>query len=141
MTEPTSKGTRPEHKLPGSSPKLEQALGDSSPDLHQAFVQIAGQVLEKTHCLCRAINAPNYRFFKDLGDREVQFCGITPMNGLDRIRVGVTNQEAGVTSTVVTLQRLTGEKAKWTEFDVDPHDPAQVVEAVRVIVRVSQAIR
>lgn len=118
------------------SPKLTNALRKSTPCLQQVFLQIIKQVAEETHCRHRSIKNPNYRFYSG-----GQFCGMTPQSRKDRIKVGITDGQARVTSDVLKMKRLKGVMAKWTEFDVDPHDLTEVTEAVRIITRVWESVR
>lgn len=118
----------------GFSRELEDALQKSSLSLQRVFRKIVEVV--RPYCgASHAIKAPNYRFYN-----SVQFCGMTPQSRKDCIRVGVTNDEARITSDVFEMERCSGEEAKWSQFSVDPHDPIQVIEAVRIILAVSRSV-
>jgi hypothetical protein len=112
------------------SERLAKALSNAEAPVQQAFLQIIEAVAP--HCLeHHGTNRPDYRFYN-----ELHFCGVTPQRR--RIKVGITNQDAKVSSPVFDMRPV--KRTKWAEFSVDPTIPAQIHEAIRVIVEVSRAL-
>jgi hypothetical protein len=115
--------------------KLARAFSKAEAPVQRAFLQIIEALAP--HCLShKGRDKPDYCFYLR-PQYKGQFCGIVPQVSL--ILVGVKNRDARVSSRILRLRVVPSDPA-WEECWVEPTDPTQIHEAIRIVVDVSRVL-